>query len=101
MPAALTERVQIERPDAFERNVFTEIATEVLCYVRPERHLTEVVNGVPTLFFGYKCHLDVPLPDIMEGDHIVRSDGTRLTVYRVVPHRNVLMQLLLREVGVR
>ena len=99
LPADLKEKVTVYRIDELTRRR-TDVAEDLECYIKPGDSLIRLENGVAVKFVDYKMHIGKPNFNIQEGDHVERSDGEKLRVFRVRPHGRRQMNIILQGQGV-
>lgn len=84
IPPHLKETVSIIRYDALNQNQLIRVAEGVQCLVNKGAHEITFTHGVAVSESVFRSEwavlLEVPNPDICEGDIIVRADGEELKV---------------------
>lgn len=105
LPDEFKEKVSIYRIDAVTRRR-TDVASDVVCWLEPDTSQSgnQIVleNGVAVKYTLYTAHLEAPISDIQEGDHVERIEkgSEKLRVFSIRPYGNDVMQLVLRARGV-
>ena len=100
LPASLKERVSISRENADDDEPDIEVASDVECYINPESDLITLDRGVGARFLTYKMHVGAPVDGLSELDTVIRSDGSKLQVYRVRSYGTAHMNVILRSRGI-
>ena len=113
IPNQHKQRVTVERPDAFDRNRRTGVATELVCMLSPQtdgrarQDAVDVTAGVAIGELNWMALLEAPLlqsdgtPVIEKGDFLIRSDGQEFRIERVLwMSGSSVMQLQLKAQGV-
>ena len=108
LPASMKERVSIKRIDA-KKDVYRDadaiitVADNVECYIEPQNDEIQIDGATTRRWLRSTAYLGVPIPDIKEGDIVLRKDveiEDGMPVFRVLPYGTEQMQLLLRTQGI-
>ena len=100
LPDEFKETVQVIRYDPVLK-VTEDVASNVVCWIEPDNTMSGnqvvVEDGIPIHYQLYTGHLETPVPNIREGDDILRPDGSKVRVYSVRPYGDDVQQLILRR----
>ena len=100
LPDEFKETVNIIRINAVDNSV-KDVASDVVCWIEPDNTMSGnqvvVEDGVAIQNLLYTAHLAEPIPDITEGDRVMRSTGKEIPIISVRPFGEDVMQLILRD----
>ena len=101
LPDEFKETVNFIRIKAVD-NSLIRVASNVVCWIEPDSTVSGnqvvVEEGVSTHYLLYTAHLAEPIPNITEGDRVVRSTGEEIPVMSVRTFGDPdIMQLILRD----